>query len=915
MCSICLILAQTKGEDLHKPIPFKLEDYATNIARFNRHFPQEKVYLHMDNRSYFIGDTLFFKAYVMNATTHRPTRISEVLYVELLNEQGVEVGHKKLKITGGSCKGSFILKDNFRTGYYEIRSYTRHMLNFGNEKMPWINIQKYISESKLNPLAITPEQRTALGPEPILTEVFPTPIWNQSLVADANHCQFSRVFPVYMKPEKAGVYKHEMDWYPMHTSLAFPEETEEELRDDSLRVDFYPEGGVMIAGIPSRIAVEVSDQWGREKSIGGRITDGWASKDTMVTFRAGHRGRGVFTFTPKRGKQYYAHINYRGRTYRYALPGVKKSGYTMRITAPIAQGDASFIVNASGVDDELIGYTLQCRGALAVFDTLRMADGIADTVNIPTEKLTPGVNQLTLFNARGEVLAERLFFVSPPKEQPTLNIVTQLPDSLQPFEEVTLEFQANASNGYFTQAHFSISVTDAAERGETFDTGDIRSELLLSSDLKGFIKDVDSYFCHTNDTVMRDDIDLLMMVQGWRRYEWRTMAGVVPYTPCYTPEYGLQLDGYVVADDAPEAKFADAESYKRLGNLDLHVDMKDPLITISETFGVDSLGEFHVDFGKDFFGEVPMTLTLSETDGKVRKDGLYSRLRFAYPIIYRAFSPATIPYDYYQNHTPEDDELRTAINDYDWQMEGHIENVDVKKHHKQKGEIHIERPDLIIDYYKEWNNTIDRGVPSANIYSPEHYYINEEEGSSISPDNENNEIRMNYTLGRSRLWGRIARMEDSIFTYTSGRRNRYRVYLMPNTINIYTNLLSRDAYATQVDRETDTRPYLVWRPQYYKRSLSPKNAPYMLKDGVRNTYYEGYSRVVSFYHRDYSGDELPDSADYRRTLYWNPSITTTPIGKAQVTFYNNARAKHLHIRAEGFTRYGELIVYDSETDK
>ena len=66
-----------------------IKDYARNIIDFNREFPQEKVYLHMDNRSYFIGDTIWFKAYVMNATTLRPTDTSGVLYVELLNENGV----------------------------------------------------------------------------------------------------------------------------------------------------------------------------------------------------------------------------------------------------------------------------------------------------------------------------------------------------------------------------------------------------------------------------------------------------------------------------------------------------------------------------------------------------------------------------------------------------------------------------------------------------------------------------------------------------------------------------------------------------------------------------------------------------------------------------------------------------------
>ena len=63
--------------------------YARNILTFNREHPQEKVYLHMDNRSYFIGDTIWFKAYVMNATTLRPTETSGVLYVELLNEMAL----------------------------------------------------------------------------------------------------------------------------------------------------------------------------------------------------------------------------------------------------------------------------------------------------------------------------------------------------------------------------------------------------------------------------------------------------------------------------------------------------------------------------------------------------------------------------------------------------------------------------------------------------------------------------------------------------------------------------------------------------------------------------------------------------------------------------------------------------------
>ena len=885
----------------------KLESYAAHIAQFNRHNPQEKVYLHMDNRSYFIGDTLYFKAYIMNATSHRLSRISEVLYVELLNEKGVEMEHKKLKIEGGICNGGFVLKDDYRSGYYEIRAYTRHMLNFGNEKMPWMNVDKYHGEDSLDPYAVPDDVKTG-G----LASVYPTPIWDQSIVVDANHCQFSRVFPVYIHPEKEGVYKRDMDWYPAHSALAVPEETEEELRDDSLRIDFYPEGGALAAGAPSRIAIDVSDQWGREKQISGYITEGRLSKDTITTFRAGLRGRGTFSFCPESGKDYYARVSYKGKTYRYALPEVEKSGYTLCMEAPIAQDDAAFTVNASNTTDELIAWTLQCRGALVAFDTLRVISGAAQKIHIPAVKLIPGVNQLTLFNARGEVLSERLFFVCPRREKPYFKVSTLYPDSLKPFEKVTLNLHSIDAKGYLTLSHFSLSITDADENGETFDTGDIRSEMLLSSDLKGFIKDVDSYFRHTNDTVMRDDLDLLMMVQGWRRYEWQTMAGITPYEPAYAPEYGLQLEGYVITEDVPVNRFADASQYKRLGNLAMRIDMKDPYITVADTFEIDSLGQFRVNFGKDFFGEIPMSMTLFEPDGKVRKDGIYSRLKFAYPVIERVFSPATTPYDYYQNHTPEDDELRTMTNDSDWQSEFSIENVEIKKRRRRRGEIHLDQPDIVIDYNKEWNKTIDRGIPNANYYHSASYYTDSKNEEVF--DEDKNYIRMNYTLGRSRLWGLNSRAEDEQHTYNPGRNNRFRVYLMPKTIKVYSNLVSRNPTGETISRDTRKLPYYYWVPEYYKRSLSPRSAPYMLKDGVRHTYYEGYSRVVSFYHRDYEDEELPKH-DYRRTLYWDPDVTTTPTGKAQVTFYNNSRTKNLHIRAEGFTRNGEFIVYDSDKDK
>ena len=58
------------------------------LMRFSQTIPQEKVYLHMDNTSYFQGDTIWFSAYTRQTNTNRPSRVSNVLYVELLNQDG-----------------------------------------------------------------------------------------------------------------------------------------------------------------------------------------------------------------------------------------------------------------------------------------------------------------------------------------------------------------------------------------------------------------------------------------------------------------------------------------------------------------------------------------------------------------------------------------------------------------------------------------------------------------------------------------------------------------------------------------------------------------------------------------------------------------------------------------------------------
>lgn len=99
--------------------------------------PKEFVYMHFDNDDYLIGEDIFFNAYIINSAATK----SEVLYTELLSPNGDIIEKKKYKIKNGCCEGYFALKKEYRTGYYEVRAYTRYMLNWGEKMIFKKNIQ------------------------------------------------------------------------------------------------------------------------------------------------------------------------------------------------------------------------------------------------------------------------------------------------------------------------------------------------------------------------------------------------------------------------------------------------------------------------------------------------------------------------------------------------------------------------------------------------------------------------------------------------------------------------------------------------------------------------------------------------------------------------------------------------------
>lgn len=95
-------------------------------------------------------------------------------------------------------------------------------------------------------------------------------------------------------------------------------------RGESLKVTFYPEGGVLVKGIKSMVAFKVTDETGENLQVFGAVKD--ASGNRVVMFASYDGGAGVFEITPQDGP-YQAEINYAGKSYSVALPEIQQEGY------------------------------------------------------------------------------------------------------------------------------------------------------------------------------------------------------------------------------------------------------------------------------------------------------------------------------------------------------------------------------------------------------------------------------------------------------------------------------------------------------------------------------------------------------------------------------------------------------------
>ena len=905
VCTVWNISAQS-----HKDIA-SVDFLATRVERFGTGLPQEKAYLHIDNTCYFVGDTIWYKAYVTRSDKGWLTDLSKIMYVELLTPDGYLVERQQLKMEDGTAHGSFTLTDSLYAGYYELRAYTRWMLNFGRHEHPH---SKYTEDM----------------------------FYNKQMAKDFFRDYdklYSRVFLVFDHPKEAGRYAKDMTLRPMRRYYkARKGKPEIDLR-------FYPEGGHLIEGTDGHVAFEINDEEGKHLDAELSIID--SDGKEVARTRTLNRGRGVFTLTDmKPDDKYKARLHYQGYDYEVKLPKVEKEGYALHVERK--DSVLRMIIQGSTESKEELGIQIQCNGVSKAFRKLSPADMRKDTVDIFWASLPTGVNQITVFNGEGRIYADRLFFVNHHDYDQPLITVEGIKQEYAPFEPIELRMKLLR----YHDADVSLAVRDHATDETTYDNGTMLTEMLLASEIKGFVENPGWYF-EADDSLHRHALDLLMMVQGWRRHDWRMMAGLEHTQFEFLPEKIQTLSGSVHQTyslleetdygDSVYIPFIDSSVpiYTTARDYHLYPDMYAPMakvLTLQDLYGplikemkkeVNVSASFIQDRdivdvsqttqkGKFYMPSAVVNdnyiLFLSASDStksekykrRIKRKGFMDEQ--AYPEFYVKLDPFfpvfPKPYSYYQDATFEDKIPLQDTSSTNAFTGRELNTVTVRSKRGGLRKLDPSKPALVVDAYEAFNlaadyglnggmhdwRTFSRQVATAffgDMGMDRHFYLQERYDGKVLDFKPEHRRQSEVSMSMSNV-----------------QMGKYRRLRHLNKLYIYTDYVPREQGSWKYSQTHQPDVVIDYR-------LLPN-------DGVRPSYRDrryaakGFSLCTEFYSPDYSKKPLPDAKDYRRTLYWTPKVIFDDKGEEDIPLYNNSKKTVIAVEAEGITPDGKPVVWKTD---
>ncbi|MET3112825.1 hypothetical protein AAKU52_000543 [Pedobacter sp. CG_S7] len=542
---------------------FKMEDDPFSLLlkkmdSYNQKNLQEKVHLHLDKPYYAIGDDIWFKAYVINTFTNHPSAISNILYVELINESDSIKKQLLLPLTSGISLGDFKLPDSLSEGNYRIRAYTNWMRNAGSkffyEKTikignAWANKvftkanYTYTTENntqKVNTILKFTDKNAAPYINNEVSYVVQLNFKNvekgKAMTNNNGEINFAFLNPAN-KIGQAGKITATLTLPNKEKIIKIIPVT---ATSDELSLQFFPEGGNLVTKLPSKVGIKAISNDGLGKVVSGIIIDQNGAEITK--FDSNSLGMGYFVLNPQPASIYTAIIKHAdGSEQKVNLPPAQPTGYLLSANSL----DSSKIVIKIYLSEELLGsdelkLVAQHNGNVEAVARIKSNKQIA-VIAIPKKDMPNGIIQLTLFNQLNKPVAERLVFVNSAAETINLNLSSDKKEYSKR-EKVNLNFNANL-DGTPVRGSFSVAVTNnAVVKPDLENESNIFSSLLLTSDLPGYIEKPNHYFLNDDKSTL-EELDNLLLTQGWRRFLWKNVINNNQPTMLFQPEKSLVISG------------------------------------------------------------------------------------------------------------------------------------------------------------------------------------------------------------------------------------------------------------------------------------------------------------------------------------------------------------------------------------
>ena len=490
---------------------------------------KEKIYIQTSHVFFKQGETVFFKLYVVKGKDQTPSKVSNTVYVELINPAGNVMQKFNYRVENGYAEGAYDFNESAVGGIYKIRAYTTWMrneneINFFTKE---VTLQKVIAPRVLMKLDF-PEKGYGAGSEvsadfsmrnlndqPI--KFFPckftVSVGGQTIMTDdlkTDHEGKAKVkfrLPNDLKTNDGLLnITINYDSYTEAISRSIP------IVLNKIDLQFMPEGGILVDGITTNIAFKALNENGKAADIKGEV---WDSKGRKITtFESYHFGMGKFSFTPEKNETYKVKIiSPANISQQFTLPPSSETGVVMNFS----KAEDKVKIKLSSSSEMLVRLIGQTKGAGYYVKDISLKKG-NNYAEIDENIFPVGIAQFTLYRLNGLPIAERLVFLNEDKNL-KVSITTDKKMYL-PREKVELSIKTVDANNKPIPSNFSLAVVDDKLWSFADDKQDhILSWLLMSSELQGKIEEPQFYF-KRDEAKAIPALDLLMLTHGYRYFDY-----------------------------------------------------------------------------------------------------------------------------------------------------------------------------------------------------------------------------------------------------------------------------------------------------------------------------------------------------------------------------------------------------------